>query len=321
MTWALWCVLAAACGGQADKDADGVVAADDCDDADAAVFPGASELCDGVDNDCDGLIDDEDDLLGDDVPVWFADADGDGSGGAEVGAFCAPPPNLVAEGGDCDDTERTVYPGADEICDLLDNDCDDQIDADDPDYEGVEPTTWYGDNDGDGYGSAASFLEACMAPEGYVGDDTDCDDSDEGADRNPGAPEICDGKDNNCDVETGLLVDDEDPLVDLSAEPDYYVDSDGDGYGDPATAFRQCGTPTASSATATTATTPVIRRCLAGPRSATVSTTTATASTTVTSRPGSHPYRVRLDVSAPTGPRLGPGQGFPSWPMWTSLRP
>ena len=52
--------------------------------------------------------------------------------------------------------------------------------------------------DGDGFGSAIDFQESCSVPAGYVVDSSDCDDAD--FDRNPGAPEICDGIDNNCDT-------------------------------------------------------------------------------------------------------------------------
>jgi hypothetical protein len=238
-------VLAMGCAGgkNTDDDGDGVTAATDCDDGDIDIFPGAAELCDGVDNDCDELVDDEDELDPSAAPVWFADDDGDGFGGAEVGAFCAPPAVLVRDDSDCDDADGNIKPGATEICDGVDNDCDGDMDADDEGYVGGDEQVWFQDADGDGFGSAASFITACAAPAGHVADSTDCDDSPTGADRNPGAPEICDGKDNNCDVATGLLVDDEDPAIDFTGEPVYYEDLDEDGFGDPATAHQQCETP------------------------------------------------------------------------------
>lgn len=60
--------------------------------------------------------------------------------------------------------------------------------------------TWYADGDGDTYGDAASTTMACSAPVGYVADNTDCDDSEAGV--YPGAAEICDGLDNDCNGET-----------------------------------------------------------------------------------------------------------------------
>ena len=132
---------------ESDNDGDSYLAClDDCDDIDAAVNPGAAEVCDGADNDCDGVL-----FLGE------GDVDGDGA---------------LACDDDCDDTDATIYFGAPELCDGIDNDCDNVVPADE--------TT---DVDGDSY-------VAC----------DDCDDND--TTYNPAATELCDGLDQNCD---GLL--------------------------------------------------------------------------------------------------------------------
>ena len=103
-----------------DADGDGVSLESDCDDTDNTVFPGADELCDGVDNDCDGDVD-EDPVEG---TTTFLDADGDGYGDPETAQLsCDPPSGTVLDGSDCDDDSAWVYPGAPEICDGRQTDC------------------------------------------------------------------------------------------------------------------------------------------------------------------------------------------------------
>jgi hypothetical protein len=86
-----------------------------------------------------------------------------------------------------------------EICDGRDNDCDGEVDG----PSAADAETYYRDADGDGFGDQLESIQACPgpqggAPDGYVADDSDCDDSDDTT--NPGAPEVCDGTvDNNCD--------------------------------------------------------------------------------------------------------------------------
>lgn len=136
----------------------------DCDDENAAISPGATEVANGIDDDCDGKVD-EGTIVYDD----------DGDGYSEIA-------------GDCDDTNAATYPGASEVYDGKDNDCDGVVD---------ENTVAF-DDDGDGYTELAG----------------DCDDA--RASVFPGASEIEDGLDNDCDG--------------LTDEGTAAYDDDGDGY-------------------------------------------------------------------------------------------
>ena len=170
----------------------------DCDDGDGAINPAASEICDAVDNDCDGLVDDDDDSLDSSTwSAWYADQDSDGYGDpSDTIAACDPPTGYVDNGDDCDDADATVSPAAEELCNELDDDCDDTVDEGDA----TDAATWYGDGDGDGFTDAELSVAACEPPSGYAeaSDEPDCDDSDSSV--HPGAEEIADdGIDQDCD--------------------------------------------------------------------------------------------------------------------------
>lgn len=108
--------------------------------------------------------------------------DADGDGYVEALNECLP-------GGDCDDNNANVHPGAIEICNGIDDDCDGEID------EGVQ-TQFYQDLDGDGFGSSTAIF-ACSLPSGYAELNGDCDDSKLNV--NPAMDEICgNGIDDNC---------------------------------------------------------------------------------------------------------------------------
>ncbi len=201
-----------------DADSDGYTVDADCNDADSATHPGAAERCDGTDNDCDGQIDE--DVL--DVFYLDADADGYGSAGDTIEA-CEAPAGAVTNGTDCDDSDPGAYPSAPEVCDGVDNDCDGETD------DGVT-LTFYTDADSDGYGSADAPVEACAEVSGLTEDATDCDDAD--ASVYPDAAETCDGIDNDCDTET-----------DEEVEDTFYVDLDGDGFGDSGDTATACAAP------------------------------------------------------------------------------
>ncbi len=176
----------------------------DCDDTSAAVNPGATERCNGVDDDCDGTVDGASAV---DAATWFDDDDADGFGDAgSPSTECTQPSGTVSDATDCDDSEPLVYPGGFEYCDGLDNDCDGVVD------DGAPPDfSWYADVDGDGFGDPTTLEEACIGPADAVQDGTDCDDT--VASIHPGAEELCDGIDQDCD---GLITGE--------------TDDDGDGY-------------------------------------------------------------------------------------------
>ncbi|MEZ4320337.1 MAG: MopE-related protein [Myxococcota bacterium] len=182
----------------------------DCDDSEAGVNPAAPEVCDGIDNDCNGLAD-----LADGLPSqsYYADPDGDGWGSGAATVACAPVPGLVTLVGDCDESAPAIHPGAPEVCDSVDNDCDGTPD------DGLPTTDYWEDLDGDGFGTGSPVDAACQPPPGFALASGDCDDDDDSA--YPGGVEQCDGIDNDCD---GLI--DDDVLT-----TDWYADDDGDGYG------------------------------------------------------------------------------------------
>ena len=194
----------------------------DCDDTDIAVFPGATEVCDGIDNDCDGVID----IGAIDGTTYFADTDVDGFGDPDSSLVdCSLPSGFVLDDTDCDDTDDTAFPGATEVCDGDDEDCDGEIDEAGA-GGGVD---WFLDSDSDGYGDASDFINTCAPPPGRVQDNTDCDDTDGSV--HPTADELCNGIDDDCDGPV-----DED-AVDATS---YYIDGDGDGFGDPADVIESC---------------------------------------------------------------------------------
>ena len=177
---------------EVDADGDGYLACEECDDSDGLVFPGAPEICDGLVQDCDGTL-----------PADEMDGDGD------LQAPCA---------GDCDDADDANWLGNAEVCDEQDNDCDGDVDEGPP----ADATDWYLDLDGDGFGDDAQVATDCDAPAGHVPDGGDCDVADSAI--YPGAPELCDGMDNDCD---GVVPSDE-------------IDGDGDGYIDAGTCGDDC---------------------------------------------------------------------------------
>ena len=196
------------------------VAADagDCNDADATVFPDAQERCDGIDSNCNGLSDDVDEAAIDQVTTYY-DGDGDGYGDRLGGeSVKCPTDQWVANDGDCNDGDFSVRPGAAEVCDGLDNDCDGLADALDPDMPSDDPNSvYFADLDGDSFGNPD--VVRCGSGPGTVTNGNDCNDSD--ASIHPNAAEACDDVDRDCSGATD----------DITQSVVGYIDSDGDGWG------------------------------------------------------------------------------------------
>ncbi len=152
------------CTGDLDEDEDGYSVDEDCNDSNAMVNPAMTEVpYNGLDDDCNP------ETLDDDL-------DGDGF--------------VIIE--DCNDAHPLIYNGAPEICDGLDNDCDESVDEDLP------TETYYPDLDGDGFGDEDMTVEDCMQPINFINVGGDCNDND--AMINPDIEEIVNnGIDENCD--------------------------------------------------------------------------------------------------------------------------
>ena len=218
----------------------------DCDDGDPDIHPGATEVCDGegADEDCNGFVNEDDTGVDPDgLVTYYADDDDDGYGDSSITTeSCSAPEGYASLGGDCATDDPDIHPGATEVCDEadVDEDCDGFADDDDTGVDPSTQSTWYADADGDGYGDDDSALLRCEGDTGLSSVGGDCDDA--RASIHPGATEVCDtgDVDEDCDGHA----DDADTGVDTGTFSTFYVDADGDGYGDDASATRACDAST-----------------------------------------------------------------------------
>ena len=140
---------------------------------------------------------------------------------------CSESEEIADNAYDCDDSDPAINPDAEEVCDEIDNNCDNVVD-----YDAVDRVAYYRDIDGDGYGIEVDAKVSCEQPEGFA------------SKREivmmrkkmlmSGASETCDSIDNDCDG-----------TVDVNAVDgaDYYADTDGDGFGDPNALENACSQP------------------------------------------------------------------------------
>jgi hypothetical protein len=277
----------------------------DCNDAVSTINAAGTEICgNGSDEDCSGAD------LACGVPgctdvnacnynplatsndgscvlptMWYLDADNDGYYVDDSLACAAPSVDYTAImgiDGDCDDVQSSINAGASEICDELDNDCDQEID------EFVQ-NVYYLDADADGFGDVNSMVLSCQPVVGYVDNGDDCDDAlllyqdndgdsfggdvlaacgelsnadcdDASGTIYPGAFEFCENTiDENCDgvddVCTGIpgctnvLACNFDPLAEsdngsCSFGDLWYLDTDGDGFA--SGSIESCNQPSAN---------------------------------------------------------------------------
>ena len=131
---------------------------------------------------------------------------------------------------DCDDLDSRIHPGAPEVCDGIDTNCDGRIDPPDS----MDAMVWYRDADHDGFGLRADERTACVDPGvDWALVSGDCDDDDAAV--HPDGVEVCDGVDNDCDG----TVDPEDS-EDVAT---WYLDRDADGFGNPDVTEDACTAP------------------------------------------------------------------------------
>ncbi len=183
----------------------------DCNDGNAKIFPGVEEVCNNLDDDCNGKTDDN----ASDQKTWNEDKDQDTYGSTTVSKVaCFAPPNFVVDHSDCHDDAKEIHPNEKELCDGIDNDCDEQTD------ENFSVGVKCDSNDSD---LCKNGTLTCTADK--LG--TACVNESE-----ENIVEKCDGLDNNCNGQT-----------DENVQTVYYIDVDQDGYGNDLVTKMACDLP------------------------------------------------------------------------------
>ncbi len=130
--------------------------------------------------------------VGCDGAWYYKDFDKDGAGAEREKVFsCTVVPDRILNGGDCNDQEPLVNPSMPELCNSIDDDCDGVAD------NGFQPMLLVEDADGDGFGArAGKSMIGCPPIANYAPSFDDCNDRD--ATVHPGAAEVVNGRDDNC---------------------------------------------------------------------------------------------------------------------------
>jgi hypothetical protein len=159
----------------------------DCNDANNLVHPFVSDICNSIDDNCNVSID-EDAFFA----TWYLDGDADGYGNILFDSIsCFELMGYVFDSTDCNDENIAINPGKDELCNTIDDNCNELIDED------LVFELYFIDEDGDNFGNSAIDSLWCVSVVGFVLDSTDCNDTN--PDIYPSAIEILNGLDDDCD--------------------------------------------------------------------------------------------------------------------------
>ena len=155
--------------------------------------------------------------------IYFLDSDEDGFGeDLETIEACELPEGYAVRGGDCDDNNDTIYVGAPEQCDNLDNDCNEIIDDD-------LTELWYADFDEDGFGNIDDGIDSCLHPISML--------------PMPMIVMIAISRLSRCRRNFDEIDNDCDELIDEDVQQTFFLDHDNDGYGDLNLTIEACEIP------------------------------------------------------------------------------